>query len=109
MKLTIFLLLRATPEWLALDRNQRRDLSTAALNAAFPDETVSFRFFDSEAFNARVSDVMVLTAEAAKDVYFTMERLRDTPMIAHRYFDLVDIIPAFENGYQVFEDALQSD
>ncbi|WP_425101037.1 darcynin family protein [Tropicibacter sp. S64] len=105
MQLTVFLMLMATPEWLALDRLERARLSGSALDAAFADTTVSFRFYDAEAFSARVSDVMVITADTARDYYFVIERLRDTALIAHRYFQIVEIVPAFENGFREFEAA----
>lgn len=105
MKLTVFILLMATPEWLALDRADRARLSNTALAAAFPDQAVSFRFLDAEAFSARVSDVMVITADTPQQYYFAIERLRDTPLIVNRYFQIVEIIPAYENGFHAFEAA----
>lgn len=72
---------------------------------AFTDKTVSFRFYDAEAFNARISDVLVITADSPQAYYFTIERLRDTPLIAERYFRIVEIVPAYENGFQEFENA----
>lgn len=105
MKLTVFLLLMAEPEWLALDRAERAKISEAAVSAAFTDDAVSFRFYDAEAFSARVSDVMVITADTPQAYYFTIERLRDTPMIADRYYQIVEIVPCYENGFQEFENA----
>lgn len=105
MKLTVFLLLMASPEWLALDRGERAGLSEAALGSAFPNEAVSFRFYDAEAFSARVSDIMVITADTPHDYYFAIERLRDTPLVADRYFQIVEIIPAYEDGFREFENA----
>lgn len=105
MKLTVFLLLMATPEWLALDRAERTRISEDALGAAFDGETVSFKFYDAEAFSARVSDIMVVTADTPRDYYFAMERLRDTALIVNRYFQVVEIIPAYKNGFREFENA----
>lgn len=105
MKLTIFLLLAASPKWLALDRSERDDISDAALNAVFCDETITFRFYDAEAFNAHVSDIMVITAETATAYYFAIERLRDTALVANSYWQIVDIIPAYEDGYRAFSNA----
>lgn len=105
MKLTVFLMLMASPEWLALDRQKRAQISSAAFDAAFQDPCVSFRFFDAEAFHAKISDVMVITADTPQNYYFAIERLRDTPLVAANYFQIVDIIPAFEEGYREFENA----
>ena len=105
MKLTAFLLLMASPDWLQLDRTTRRDIAQTSLAAAFPDESATLRFYDAEAFSARVSDVAVIEADTPQTYYFAMERLRDTPLIANGYFQLKDIIPAYENGFQEFERA----
>ncbi|MBR9651382.1 darcynin family protein [Thalassovita aquimarina] len=105
MKLTIFLLLMAKPEWLSLDRAERAEIADKALGAAFGDGTVTFRFFDAEAFNARVSDVAVIEADTPQAYYFAMERLRDTPLLANPYYEIVEIVPAYEDGYREFENA----
>ncbi|MEJ2022001.1 MAG: hypothetical protein P8X43_08180 [Maritimibacter sp.] len=106
MKMTVFLMLRAAPSWLQLARNTRNDIAEKALGAAFPDAQCSLRFFDAEAFHARVSDVAMIEAESVKDYYFAIERLRDSPLIAEGYFELVEVIPAYEDGFRQFEAAL---
>lgn len=106
MPLTVFLLLFAAPEWLKLDRSKRDEIAARALKHAFPDQGVSIRFYDAEAFNARYSDVAVLEGSTAEAIYFAMERLRDTELITQRYFLVREIIPAFENGHRVFADSL---
>ncbi|WP_158968602.1 darcynin family protein [Chachezhania sediminis] len=106
MKLTIFLMLRANPSWLALPRHERSRIGEAALAEAFGefgDKGLSLRFFDAEAFNARVSDVAMIEAGDPKTWYFAMERLRDSPLIADGHFEVVEIVPAFEDGYRTFE------
>ena len=105
MTMTIFLLLRALPAWLALERTERASIADKALAAAFSDESMRFRFFDAEAFSARVSDVASIETESPEAYYFAMERLRDTAFFAKPYFELVEVIPAYENGYQAFENA----
>ena len=105
MKLTVFLLLAASPKWLALDRSERDAISEAALSEVFCDETLTFRFYDAEASNARVSVIMVITAETAKAYYFAIERLRDTALVANSFWSIVDIIPSFEDGYREFSNA----
>ena len=103
MKLTVFVLLMASPDWLALPRADRGRLADEAAKATFTDTRTSFRFFDAEAFSARVSDVLMITAERAEDHYSAIERLRDTTLITDRYFTVVEIIPAYENGHREFE------
>jgi hypothetical protein len=105
MKMTVFLLLMASPEWLALDRPARAEIAEAALSHAFASHDLALRFFDAEAFNARVSDVAMIEAANSEAYYFVMERLRDTPLFSKPYFRLVDIIPAFEDGFRAFDNA----
>ncbi|MFW8634325.1 darcynin family protein [Cribrihabitans pelagius] len=63
------------------------------------------RFYNAEAFTARVSDVAVIEAETPQDYYFAIERLRDTALIARGYFSVVEIIAAYENGFRQFGTA----
>lgn len=98
--LTTFLHLTARPEWLALSRADRRRIGDAALGAA---GFATVRHFDAEAFSAVCSDVMMVTAPDARAQNAAMERLRDTPIFAAPYFDLVAIIPTIEDGFREFE------
>lgn len=103
MKVTLFMLLRASGGWLKLSRETRRELSSEAIALAFQTGGTRYRFFDAEAFNAQYSDVLMLEADTMEDAYFTVERLRDTPLIYQGYFEVREIIPAFENGHVQFE------
>jgi hypothetical protein len=105
MKMTVFLMLWASPDWLRLSREARNQIATEAMAAAFAEGEIEVRHFDAEAFNARISDVAMITAGRAEDIYFTIERLRDTPLITEGYFKVVEIVPAFEDGFRRFEVA----
>ena len=37
--------------------------------------------------------------------YFAIERLRDSPLFTIPYFEVVDIVPTLEDGFQAFEAA----
>ncbi|WP_296580686.1 darcynin family protein [Xanthobacter sp.] len=100
---TIFVLLRALPAWLSLSRSRRNEIASAAMAHAFTDAAVTLRHFDAEAFTAVCSDVSVFETSDLAAFYFTMERLRDTPLFAAPYFELVHIIPAIEDGFRRFE------
>jgi len=105
MKLTVFLMLRAAPAWLALPRDRRAEIGSKALAHAFGSGDLSFRFFDAEAFNARISDVAMIETADPQAYYFAIERLRDSPLIADGYFEVVEIVPAYEDGHRVYEEA----
>ncbi|MGI3170187.1 darcynin family protein [Pseudooceanicola sp. C21-150M6] len=98
--LTTFLLLTARPGWLALPREERRQIAGAALAETGFD---TIRHFDAEAFSAFCSDVVMVTAPDAAAQNRAMERLRDTPIFAAPYFDLVAVLPTIEDGFRQYE------
>ncbi len=95
------MLVHTTTAWLALPPKQR---------FAFLDETirpilrrnpdVSMRFFDSEAFNGRITDVVMWEAESIAPYLAVVEDLRETPFW-DTYFEVVEIVASVENGYAV--------
>lgn len=100
---TIFLLLRALPAWLQLPRAERQRIAQAALAQALGEGGLTFRFFDAEAFHARVSDIACFETQDLERYYFAMERLRDSPLFAVPYFEMQEIVPAIEQGHRRFE------
>jgi hypothetical protein len=102
-RFTIFILLRALPAWLSLPRAQRSAIATEALSVALAEAPVTLRHYDAEAFSAFCSDLSVFETDDLGAFYFVMERLRDTPIFAVPYFDLIQILPAIEDGYRHFE------
>lgn len=96
---TIFMLTRATANWLALTPKERFaevDRLLRPVLAAHPD--VKLRFFDSEWYSARISDVMIWQTENLDSYRSLIEGLRETPVWGV-YFEIVEIIPAVENGF----------
>lgn len=104
-KFTIFILLQALPAWLRLPRDERARIADRAFSKALAENVMAFRYFDAEAFSARASDVALFETTDLQAYYFAMERLRDSPIFAEPYFEIVEIIPAIEDGYQAFESA----
>lgn len=104
MKYAYFLVLRAMPSWLRLSRAERRLLADQTLQPllkAAPD--LRMRHFDAEAFTAQCSDVMMIETGDPKAYYFFIEGLRDSALISTPYFEVVQTIPAVEDGYQAYE------
>ena len=60
---------------------------------------VALRFYDAEAFSGRATDVAVFVTRDLRAYYFLIEALRDTPFLGLPYFEVLDIIPAIENGH----------
>lgn len=106
MNYVFFVLLRATPAWLRLPRERRRALAAEHLGPLLARNThIRMRYFDAEAFSAACSDLMTIETNDPRHHYFFMERLRDSPLIAEPYFEVLQIIPAIEEGYVAFEAA----
>ncbi len=102
-KFAVFMLIKALPSWLSLQRDERARIAEAAFADALSGGCVKFRHFDAEAFSGRASDVALFETEDLNAYYFAVERLRDSPIFAHPYFEVVDIIPSIEDGYRAFE------
>ncbi|MEZ3498297.1 darcynin family protein [Pantoea sp. KPR_PJ] len=101
--ITVFVLLKTTTEWLRLARAERNRIADAVLADVLSDGTVTLRMFDAEAFTTKCTDVAMFQAEDMRAFYFTIERLRDSVLITTPYFEMVDIIPAIEEGFKAFE------
>jgi hypothetical protein len=96
---TIFMHVKTTAQWLKLTPTDRfAFLGTTIQPILKQHPTVKMRFYDSEFFSARISDVIVW--ETADLVAFRrlVDRLRET-MFWGTYFDVVDIIASVENDY----------
>jgi Darcynin, domain of unknown function len=100
--LFFFWLVKTTPAWLALPplgAGGRFDYVEKVLKpiiGAF--RGVDLRFFDAEAHTAVCSDVMMWTVKDAAHYSAMVEKLRETLFWDH-YFQVLQIIPALEDGY----------
>ncbi len=99
-KLTVFMLVKTSPEWLALSIDDR----FARLRAAFEPilrryaDSVTLRFYDAEFYTARLTDLWVWEAADHHAYELVVEALRETAFW-DRWFSIVEIIPAVENAY----------
>lgn len=97
---TAFILVKTTPEWLALTIQERVDSFTTQVLPAIEAKTtgVRSRFYDTEFYSARVTDVWVWEADDHNAYQLLIEALRETPFW-DRYFEIVDVLVGIENGY----------
>jgi hypothetical protein len=99
VRLTYFMLVRTTPHWLSLSPDDRfkvfDEVITPAL-AAHPE--VTMRFYDTEAFNSRATDVIVWETEEIMAYQAIVESLRESKWWG-TYFEVVEILPGIENAY----------
>ncbi len=107
MIFSIFLLVKAHQRWLLLSRQQRAEMFQQHVAVHFGgDSNLRMRFFDAEAFHGKLSDIMMIETEDLRASYYFIETLRDSPIFQQAYFELVDVIPAIENGFQQYEAQL---
>ena len=96
---SVFLLVKATPAWLALAPDERfgwLDDTIAPILADHPE--VSMRFWDVEHFSARSSDVILFETARLDHYLSVIERLRET-RFWDDYFLVQEILPGVENAY----------
>ena len=97
-----FMLVKTTNTWLQLSTKERfQFLDTAISPILRKHPMVKMRFFDSEAFSGRYTDVLMLEAAEVKDYQFLVEELRET-LFWGTYFEIVEIVPAIENAYALY-------
>jgi hypothetical protein len=98
--LTVFMLVKTAPEWLALPVPERfrqlREHVEPVLHR-YADH-VRLRFFDTEFYSARVTDIWMWEVRKRHAYEMVVEALRDTPFW-DRYFSIVEILPGVENAY----------
>ena len=95
---TFFMLLQSTAGWRALELDEqhaRHDALLERVFASYPE--LSLRRFDSAAFGGRCSDVLVWETSDVAQYHEAIEALRDAELLAHPWFEIVDVIPAIED------------
>ncbi|MEV1170805.1 darcynin family protein [Nonomuraea sp. NPDC049784] len=97
---TAFMLVKTTPEWLGLSVEQRVDVFRTEIVPAITSKVkdVRSRFYDTEFYSARVTDVWVWEARDHQAYQLLVEALRDTSFW-DRYFEVVDLLVGVENAY----------
>lgn len=97
---TAFMLVKTTPEWLAMTVEERIHAFTTEVVPAVKARTtgVRSRFYDTEFYSARVTDVWVWEADDHHAYHLLVDALRETPFW-DRYFEVVDLLVGTENGY----------
>jgi hypothetical protein len=101
---TVFMLVRTTRAWLDLAPPDRFAwIGSTIAPILGRHRGVSMRFFDSEGFNARFSDVIMWEAADVMHYQAVVEELRETQFWDH-YFEVVEIVTSIENAFQIHYD-----
>ncbi|WP_352249131.1 darcynin family protein [Amycolatopsis nalaikhensis] len=97
---TAFMLVKTTPDWLALTVEQRIEAFRTQVVPAIEERTkgVRSRFYDTEFYSARVTDVWVWEAVDHEAYQLLVDALRETPFW-DRWFEVAEILVGVENGY----------
>jgi hypothetical protein len=98
--LTVFMLVKTTPEWLGFPVERRYELFQDQIGAILKRHAagVALRFYDVEFYSARVTDIWMWDAKDHHAYELLVEALRETPFW-DRYFEIVEILPGVENAY----------
>ncbi|MET7358050.1 darcynin family protein [Streptomyces sp. NPDC005562] len=100
LPVTAFMLVKTTPEWLAMTPQERVEAFTTQVVPIVKAGTtgVRSRFYDTEFYSTRVTDVWVWEAVDHAAYQRLVDALRETPFW-DRYFEVVDLLVGTENGY----------
>ncbi len=98
--ITIFMLVKTKPEWLALSPKERFAELAPIMTSELSERRGSLRmkFYDTEFYNTRVTDVLMFEARDNHSWELFVEHLRETKFWDH-YFEIVEILPGVENAY----------
>ncbi|PRY39703.1 darcynin family protein [Umezawaea tangerina] len=97
---TAFMLVKTTSEWLALSVPRRIEVFRTEVLPAIEEKVqgVRSRFFDTEFYSARVTDVWMWEARDHHSYQLLVEALRETSFW-DQYFEVVELLVGVENGY----------
>lgn len=97
---TAFMLVKTTPEWLGMTVDERIHAFTTEIVPVIEAGThgVRSRFYDTEFYSARVTDIWVWEADDHDAYRLLIDALRETPFW-DRYFEVVDLLVGIEDGY----------
>ncbi|AOW87678.1 darcynin [Streptomyces olivaceus] len=103
---TAFLLLKTNRAWLELSVPERVAAFQENVLPAVKDKAqdVRWRYYDTEFYTARVTDIWVWEARSHEAFQLAIEALRETPFWDH-YFEIVEILVGVENGYAKHYDS----
>lgn len=103
---TIVLSYNFSPGWLQKTWSERKEFEQAHIAPLFIKYAgrVRSRFFDAEAFCARVSDFIIFETDDLTQYYYLIEELRESPLLSHGFVTFADLLIGIEDGHQAFEN-----
>lgn len=84
--------IKANANWLILDRDERREhwkeVSSVVKEYA---SRVTFQYYDSDAFHAHMSDMIICETKDPLDYHHLWDRIKDTRIFCHAYYAITDV------------------
>lgn len=98
--LTVFMLVKTTPEWLAFSIQERLEYGCRDLQPILDEfhSRVRLKWYDIEFYNARITDIWMIEAKDHQSYQMLCEKLRETPFW-DRFFRVEEILPGEENAW----------
>ena len=101
LKHTFFMMVKTTAAWLQIAPKERFEFFEQTISPILKNHpSVQMRFFDSEAFSGRFTDVLMWETINILEYQSIVEQLRET-LFWGTYFEVVEIVPAIENAYAI--------
>ena len=84
--------IKANPTWLQLKR-QKRDTHWDTAREIIKEyaDRVSFTYYDSDAFQAHMSDMAICHATDPLEFHHMWDRLKDTALFSEGYYTISDV------------------
>jgi hypothetical protein len=103
MKCTVLLMCNFDATWLAKSRDERKEFRAEHVLPLFGHygHSVEARFFDSESFDATVSDFIVLEVTDIAEYFCFIEEIRDCRIVTDGYLHILESFVAVERGYEL--------
>lgn len=84
--------IKAAPSWLVLGRSERDEhwSKVQAICLEFSNQ-VSFQYYDSDAFQAHMSDMIICQTSEPLAYHHLWDRIKDTSIFANGYYSITDV------------------
>ncbi len=98
--LTVFFLVKTSPEWLGFSMETRIEHGRGVLQPVLDEfqGRVRVKWYDVEFYTARVTDIWMIEAKDHQSYQLFCEKLRETPFW-DRFFLVKDILPGELNAW----------
>ncbi len=84
--------IKANPRWLDLSRKARNEhWKSIGIVVKEYAEKVSFQYYDSDAFHAHMSDMIICETENPLYYHHLWDRIKDSEVFSKAYYSITDV------------------